>query len=66
MISKNYNRNKKIRAVLFTLIGIGISSWMLYLALSGWLLGFFLFFILASGVVLDLIKYIRQWKNWKD
>lgn len=36
MISKNYNRNKKIRVVLFTLVGIGISSWTLYLALTGW------------------------------
>ncbi|WP_285141105.1 hypothetical protein [Lactococcus petauri] len=66
MISKNYNRNKKIRAVLFTLVGIGISSWTLYLALTGWELGYILFFILASGVVLDLIVYIKEWKNWKD
>ena len=36
MISKKYNRNKKIRAVLFTLIGIGIFSWTLYLAFNGW------------------------------
>lgn len=63
---KRNNRNKKIQAILFTIIATIFVSWLIYESIrTSSLIPLVGVLLVGYGAIKDLIYYVKHWKEWE-